>query len=214
MSLRPPNDTRARIIGSTAGLFQRHGYTGTGLKQISAESGAPFGSLYHFFPGGKEELAADTLRWSGTGYQLLVEAVLENAPDLLTGLQDCFAGAADVLVATDFADACPIETVALEVASTNERLRLVTADIFDGWIDAITAHLEAGGVTRREARDLGIAFLAALEGAFVLARALKSTEPMYAAARATVAATQAALDPSNAGTDGETMTPDPVRRDR
>src|SRR6202035_4402953 len=137
MTPRAANDTRDRIIGSTAALFQRHGYTGTGLKEISRQSGAPFGSLYHFFPGGKEELTAEALRWSGAGYQLIVEAVLENAPDLLTGLYDCFVGAADVLVATDFADACPIETVALEVASTNERLRLVTADIFDGWIDAL-----------------------------------------------------------------------------
>lgn len=47
------NDTRDRIIGSTAALFQRYGYTGTGLKQISRESGAPFGSLYHFFPGAR-----------------------------------------------------------------------------------------------------------------------------------------------------------------
>jgi len=194
MRARNVNDTRDRIIGAAAELFQRHGYTGTGLKQISRVSGAPFGSMYHFFPGGKEELTAETLRWSGAGYQLIVEAVLENAPDLLTGLHDCFAGAADVLVATDFADACPIETVALEVASSNERLRLVTADIFDGWIQAIANHLEAGGLEPATARDLGIAFIASLEGAFVLARTLKSTEPMFAAARATVAATKDALD--------------------
>jgi AcrR family transcriptional regulator len=188
------NDTKDRIIGAAAELFQRHGYTGTGLKQISRGSGAPFGSLYHFFPGGKEQLTAETLRWSGEGYQLIVEAVLENAPDLLTGLHDCFAGAADVLVATDFADACPIETVALEVASSNERLRLVTADIFDSWIQAIASRGEAAGLAPAVARDLGIAFIASLEGAFVLARGLKSTEPMYAAARATVAATKEALD--------------------
>jgi AcrR family transcriptional regulator len=187
-------DTKDRIIGAAAELFQRHGYTGTGLKQISRESGAPFGSLYHFFPGGKEQLTAETLRWSGEGYQLIVEAVLENAPDLLTGLHDCFAGAADVLVATDFADACPIETVALEVASSNERLRLVTADIFDNWIQAIASRGEVAGLAPAVARDLGIAFIASLEGAFVLARGLKSTEPMYAAARATVAATKEALD--------------------
>jgi AcrR family transcriptional regulator len=188
------NDTRDRIIGAAAELFQRLGYTGTGLKQISRQSGAPFGSMYHFFPGGKEELTAETLRCSAAGYQLIVEAVLENAPDLLTGLRDCFAGAGDLLVASDFADACPIETVALEVASSNERLRLVTADIFEGWIQAIASHIEARGLAPAIARDLGIGFIASLEGAFVLARALKSTEPMYAAARATVAATTAALN--------------------
>jgi AcrR family transcriptional regulator len=190
------NDTRDRIIGAAAELFKRHGYSGTGLKQISQDSSAPFGSLYHFFPGGKDELTAEALRWSGFGYQLIVEAVFDSAPDLLTGLRDCFAGAAEVLVATDFADACPIETVALEVASTNEPLRLVTADIFDSWIRAITARGEAAGLAPDVAREIGIAFIAALEGAFVLARGLKSTEPMYAAASATVAAATAALEQS------------------
>lgn len=186
--------TRDRIIGAAAELFRRRGYTGTGLKEISRDSGAPFGSLYHFFPGGKEQLTAETLRWSGHGYQLLVEAVFDNAPDLLTGIHDCFTGAADALVATDYADACPIETVALEVASTNETLRLVTADIFESWIEAASTRVEAAGVPAREARALSIALIGALEGAFVLSRAMKSTEPLQAAGEAAVAAARASLD--------------------
>jgi AcrR family transcriptional regulator len=44
--------TKERIVGTTGELFRRQGYTGTGLKQIVAEAAAPFGSIYHFFPGG------------------------------------------------------------------------------------------------------------------------------------------------------------------
>src|SRR5687767_7269765 len=99
-------------------LMRRNGYTGTGLKQIAGESGAPFGSLYHFFPGGKKELTAAALRSAGLAYQRLVEGVIDAAGDLVAGVQDAFAGAAALLEATDYADACPIETVALEVAST------------------------------------------------------------------------------------------------
>src|SRR5262245_61269230 len=116
--------TRERIVGTTAELFRERGYPGTGIKQIAEQSGAALGSLYHFFPGGKDELAAEALRWSGAGYQLLVEAVFDAAPDFVTGIRDGFAGAAEVLEATNYADACPIETVALEVASVNEPLRL------------------------------------------------------------------------------------------
>jgi AcrR family transcriptional regulator len=189
--------TRDRIIDAAAELFRRHGYTGTGLKQISQQSGAPLGSLYHFFPGGKEQMTAETLRWSGHGYQVLVEAVFDDAPDVLTGVRDCFAGAAEVLRLTDYADACPIETVALEVASTNEALRQVTAEVFEAWITAATVRLAAAGVTEATARQLGIGLICALEGAFVLSRALKSTEPMEAAGRAVADAIRVAMAASN-----------------
>src|SRR5205085_432351 len=122
----------------------RHGSHGVGLKQVAAESGAPIGSLYHFFPGGKDELAAEALQLSGHGYQVLVEGIFESAPDLISGIQAAFAGAAEVLEASGYTDACWIETVALEVASSNEPLRLVTAEIFERWIDAATRLVEAG----------------------------------------------------------------------
>jgi len=186
-------DTRERIVNAAADLMGRHGYTGTGLKQIAAESGAPFGSIYHFFPDGKTELTAAALRWSGEGYQLLVEGVIDGEADLLDGLRACFEGAAEVLIASDYADACPIETVALEVASTDETLRLVTAEIFANWIESAASRFEAAGLDHDEARHLGIAFISALEGAFVLSRALKSPEPMYAAGRPVVDAIVAAL---------------------
>src|SRR2546428_9064813 len=114
------SNTKERILSTTAELFRRQGFNGTGLKQIVAEANAPFGSLYHHFPGGKVELGAEVIRSSGLMYQRLIESVLDEAPDIATGVRDCFTGAAAVLLETDYADACPIETVALEVSSTNE----------------------------------------------------------------------------------------------
>ena len=185
--------TRDRIVAAAAQLYGRYGYTGVGLKQVAAESGAPIGSLYHFFPGGKDELAAEALQLSGHGYQILVEGIFESSPDLTSGIQAAFAGAAEVLEASGYADACWIETVALEVASTNEPLRLVTAEIFERWIDAATRLVEAGGVPAGEARRLGIAIITGLEGAFVLSRSLRSREPLLATGEALVAAAEAAL---------------------
>lgn len=186
--------TRDRIVSATADLLRLNGYSATGLKQIATASGAAFGSLYHFFPGGKEQLVGESLRWSADGYQLLVEGVIDAAPDPITGIRDCFDGAAEVLMASDYADACPIETVALEVASTNETLRLVTADIFTDWIASAGTRLVAAGLEADEARRLGIAFIGALEGAFVLSRALKSPEPLHAAGQSMIDAVQAAID--------------------
>lgn len=170
--------TKERILDTTAELFRRYGYTGTGLKQIVAEANAPFGSIYHFFPGGKQHLGEEVIRRSGEMYRELFEIIFDAAPDPVTGMRDFFLGAAETLRVTDYADACPIETVALEVASTNEPLRKATAEVFESWIAAGTEHLSAAGIPEAEARRLTVVLLAALEGAFVLCRATKTTEAL------------------------------------
>ena len=185
--------TRDRIVATAAQLYGRYGYNGVGLKQVAAESGSPIGSLYHFFPGGKDELAAEALRMSGAGYQLLVEGILQSAPDLESAIRISFASAAEVLAASDYADACWIETVALEVASTNEPLRQVTAEIFAGWIEAATGWMEGHGLEGPQARELGITYITGLEGAFVLSRSLRSREPLLATGEMLAAAALAAL---------------------
>src|SRR3954463_5881368 len=181
-------DTKERILDSSGELFRRQGYMGTGVKQILAEAGAPFGSLYHHFPGGKEQLGAQGIRRPGYLYGQLFPAIVGPAPDLLTGLRDFFAGAAQTLVETDYADACPIATVALEVSSTSEPMREACADVFTAWIDGAGARFAQEGIAPDRARELALHFLCALEGAFVLARALRSTEPLVAAGEAACAA--------------------------
>jgi AcrR family transcriptional regulator len=188
--------TKDRIIDASAELFGRQGYAGTGLKQIVATADAPFGSLYHFFPGGKEQLGGAVIRWSGQLYEDLVMAVWDAAPDVITAVTDVFAGAAETLRQTDYADACPIATVALEVASTNEPLREATADVFDAWITAATERFAANGISPAKARGLAISTIALLEGAFVLSRSLRSTEPVDIAGQAATAAVREALPPA------------------
>lgn len=185
--------TRERIVQATAALFIQQGYSASGLKSISEASAAPIGSLYHFFPGGKAELAAATLVTSGRAYQQLVEAVFDAAADLRTGVSDCFQGAAEVLRASGYVDACPIATVALEVASSDEALRRVTSEIFDRWLDSITSRYVAGGVEPDEARELAVIFLAALEGGFLLSRVARDATPMEVIGRSMVRLVDAAL---------------------
>jgi AcrR family transcriptional regulator len=180
------------VEASTA-LFLQHGYAGTGLKLISTQSDAPIGSLYHFFPGGKEELAAETLRASGAAYQALVEAVFDGEPDPVSAVLACFRGAAEALRLSDYADACPVATVALEVASSDEALRVVAADVFESWLSSATKRLRSAGVAPAKARQLGTTFVAALEGGFLLSRVAKSTAPMEAIGRAVAAFVEAEL---------------------
>jgi AcrR family transcriptional regulator len=173
--------TRERIVDAGAELFRRQGYAATGVKQIVTEAKAPFGSLYHFFPGGKEQLGAAAIRKSGALYELLIPAVFDPAPDPVTGVRAFFAGAAEHLRETDYEDACPVATVALEISSTSESLREACADVFESWTRAGAERFEQAGASPATARELAIAMLCALEGAFVLARALRSTEPLEVA---------------------------------
>ncbi|CAN5862453.1 TetR/AcrR family transcriptional regulator [soil metagenome] len=177
--------TRDRLIETTAELFRRQGYTGTGVKQIVEAAGAPFGSMYHHFPNGKEDLGAHTIRWSGAIYGELIDLFYGSEPDVVAATSRFFEGAADTVRDTDYADACPIATVALEVASTNEPLREATAEVFEAWLAALDRHLEAGGVA--DPRPVSVALFALLEGAFLLARATRDDSYVRTAGRAAAA---------------------------
>lgn len=190
--------TRRRLIDAASVLFRRQGLAATGVKQILTAADAPFSSLYHHFPGGKDELAAEAIVDAGARYQALVGGVWDAEADLAGSVAAVFDGAAEVLAATDYADACPIAVIALEVASTSETLRLATARVFAAWGDAVSARLIASGVDESAARPLAQSVIALLEGAFILARAAKSTEPLRAARDSALTIAGAAL----AGTAG------------
>jgi AcrR family transcriptional regulator len=188
------SNTRDRFIVATADLFRRQGYTATGVKQIVEAAGAPFGSMYHFFPEGKEDLGAATIRWSGAGYGQLIDLFYEAGADPVVATRRFFEAAADTVRDTDYADACPIATVALEVASTNEPLRQATAEVFESWLAAIDAHLVQAGLTKAQARNLSVSLFSLLEGAFILARATRDHTHVRTAGRTASDAVHAALD--------------------
>jgi AcrR family transcriptional regulator len=186
--------TRERIVETSAELFRRQGYAATGIKQIVTQAQAPFGSLYHFFPGGKEQLAAESIRAAGAIYELLVPAIFDPAPDVVSAVRAFFAGAAEHVRETDYADACPIATIALEVSSASEPLREACAEVFESWIAAGSDRFVAAGLSEPTARELAIGMFAALEGAFVLARAVRSTEALEIAGELTAATVSRALE--------------------
>ncbi|MBJ7520770.1 MAG: TetR/AcrR family transcriptional regulator [Solirubrobacteraceae bacterium] len=188
--------TRERILITAAELFRRQGYAGTGLKQVTTQAEAPFGSLYHFWPGGKEQLGEEVIRTGGAFFLALYRAIADEAPDLPTAIGDFFTGAGETLVATDYLDACPIATVAGEVASTHEPLRAASAGVFESWLAALSDDLEGAGIPEPRARPIALALVAGLEGAFLLCRTLRSTEPMDAARAAALTVLHAELEPA------------------
>ncbi|MFI6640285.1 TetR/AcrR family transcriptional regulator [Streptomyces sp. NPDC050504] len=182
--MRTTGDTRQRIVSAATELFRRQGYSATGMKQIVATAGAPYGSAYHFFPGGKAQLGEEVVRTSGAAYLELIGELFVPGRDLVDATGEAFLGAAGTLRELDFADPCPIATVALEVASTHEGLRLATAEVFDSWTAALAAYYAASGLPEGVARETAVSVIALLEGAFMLGRAARDTGPVEAAAKA------------------------------
>lgn len=175
--------TRAAILTATAELMRRRGYAAVGMKDIVAASGAPIGSLYHHFRGGKQQIAREALVDAGTAYGLLIPTVVDRYDDLGEAVHGVFTQAAEDMAATGFANMCPVGTVAAETADTVEDLRTAAAEVFRGWFDGGAAYFAGRGVDPSTARDVTTALVAALEGAFILARTLRDVEPLLAAGR-------------------------------
>jgi AcrR family transcriptional regulator len=176
--------TKESILTAAAELMRRKGYGAVGMKDIAQASGAPIGSLYHHFRGGKVQVAREALINAGHAYALLIPSIVDFYTDLGDAIEAVFTQAAEDMASTAFANMCPVASVAAEVADTVEELRETSAGVFAGWVDGGTAYFHARGVDEPRARELTLALIGALEGAFVLARTLRSTEPLLAAGRA------------------------------
>jgi TetR/AcrR family transcriptional repressor of lmrAB and yxaGH operons len=161
--------SRAQLVRTTARLLRRQGYAATGLKQILAESGVTTGSLYHHFPGGKEELAAAALRHSGEAVRAALGAAFDGAGDPGDAVAAWARGAAAAL-RRDPADGCPIAPSAWESVHGGERLRAAASAALQSWQEEITSRLTRRGWSPESAREAAIAVLALLEGGLLLAR--------------------------------------------
>ena len=167
-------ETRARLVRATEQLLRVQGYAGTGLKQLTAAAGAPWGSLYHFFPKGKAELAAAAAAHAGVIYAEGWRRAFEQADDPAEAVWRIFEGEVRVLEGSDYRNGCPIASMTLDVASLDDDLRRACDSAFGQWLVAICQGFEAHGAQPEPAEALARFVLAAIEGAIVLARAAKS----------------------------------------
>jgi hypothetical protein len=114
--------------------------------------------------------------------------------DVVDATRAFFEGAAAVLETTNYADACPIATMTLEVASTSELMRIAAAEAFESWLAVLVQRLTDAGMKRSRAREIAVELFCAVEGAFLLARAQRSTEAFEILAKSAAAKVARALD--------------------
>ncbi len=177
------DQTRARLIDATRTLLEARGYFGTGLNDVIEAGKAPRGSLYHHFPGGKDQLTAEALTASAREIDTVLGGLAERAPDTRALVEALLDALGDRMEEAAYTKGCPIATVALEVAATHDPLQKVCASVYDGWQRALADRLVADGRAAGEAEDLACSLLALIEGALVLARARRSRVPIERARR-------------------------------
>ena len=167
------------MIRATARLMRRQGYAATGWRQVVADSGTPWGSQSHHFPGGKEQLAAEAVALAGHRYEQLLHAALDgrHPADAVASWVEL---AAAELEASGWADGCPVATVALETAHNSAVLAEACRAALSSWHIAITEAIKAQGIASADALRLAALVLAGVEGGLLLARAYRSPEPLRA----------------------------------
>jgi TetR/AcrR family transcriptional repressor of lmrAB and yxaGH operons len=168
--------TKATLIEAASRLFRSRGYHGVGVNAVIAEAGAPAGSLYFHFPGGKQQLAAAAVRLAGERISAAIRTAATEDPRI--ALHEYFRGLGAELQRSGWESGCPIATVTLDVASDSPEVQASCADAYGTWRDALADGLRKAGVDDRLAEERAITLLAATQGALILARAWQTTEPL------------------------------------
>jgi AcrR family transcriptional regulator len=167
---------RDRMIRSAATLFRRNGIEGTSFSDVLEHSKAPRGSIYHHFPQGKAQLAEETTRWAGDFIAAGLTAALDS-DDPGAAIARFGSFWLEVLRDSDYADGCPIMAAALE-GDRMAGARDAAGAAFARWEAEIAAAVERHGLPPERARSIAMLVIAATEGAIVLSRAQRSTEPL------------------------------------
>jgi TetR/AcrR family transcriptional repressor of lmrAB and yxaGH operons len=169
------------MIDAAIDLMRSYGLSGAGINDVVQLSGAPRGSLYHYFPDGKLQMAGEALAVHAERIGTFMEEALgsaRGAPQKVAALFEAFARRVEE---ADYRKSCPFGCVALDLDADTESLRPVVAHAFEAWQALIAAHFETLGA--RAAMEYAGLLLTAIEGAYVRARAQHSGEPFREAGR-------------------------------
>lgn len=171
-----PLSARERMIRSAAVLMREHGVEGMSFAQVIEHSGAPRGSIYHHFPGGKAQLVEEATRWAGD-FIAKRTAVALAEHGALAMLDDSEQFWGDVLGGSDYASGCPVVAATLEGERT-PAARVAAAEAFGKWEEQFAAALCRDGVPDGRAHALATMVFAGIEGGVIMARAQRSMAPL------------------------------------
>ena len=170
---------RERMVVSAALLIRERGAHGTAISDVLEHSGAPRGSAYHYFPGGRTQLLCEAVDYAGEHVAAIIDGA-DASLDLWDTLIDKYRRQ---LLDSDFRAGCPVVAVSVEAGEAHDGERMApvverAAAGFDRWTELITARFIADGIPRQRAAELSVLATSALEGAIVLARVRRDLKPL------------------------------------
>ena len=170
--------TREKMIGGAASLLSQRGLQGTSFSEVLELTDTPRGSIYHHFPGGKNELVSEAIALLGSGVAERIRASKAERPEQVS---DAFVeGWREFVEATDLKAVCVMSAVTVGAGADSEELLPAIASAFASWQDALAEAYAGTGLSKARSRRLALTTVAALEGALILARAEQSMEPFDA----------------------------------
>lgn len=178
------SSAREDLIEAAVELFRARGYEGVGVAELLEKSGAPRGSLYFHFPGGKEEIGIEAVRRVGESVAGQFRTLSDSGVNMETFVDRVFKTTAKGIKDRDYKASCPIAAIAAEMGSNNPSLNEAVVKCFAAWEQEIADAALKRGFTAKNAADFASAMLASIEGAMVVSKAQGSVTPHVNAARA------------------------------
>ena len=172
------DDTRDKMIIGAAGVLAQRGLQGTSFSEVIEATGAPRGSIYHHFPGGKDEMIGETIFLLGGSVAERIRAIEATRPEQVS--DEFIEGWREFARATDLKAVCAVSAVTVGAGAAAQGLLPAVASTFASWQDALAEAYARTGVTKADSKRLATTTVAALEGALILARAQQSMEPFDA----------------------------------
>lgn len=172
---RMDTGSRARMIEATIGLMRGSGLSGAGINHIVRESGAPKGSVYHFFPNGKVQIVSEALESYSEGVLAFVDQALASKRAPADKIKALFSAFARRVAEGDFQKSCPFGAVSLDLERELEELRVVLETAFSDLKALIASHFDFGNP--RRANSFAGLVLTTIEGAYIRCRAERSARP-------------------------------------
>lgn len=177
------NTVREQVLQTTCDLLEKQGYHGTGLNEIVKESGAPKGSLYYYFPEGKEQITAEAVLHSGQATAERIRAGLASGSDAADAIYDFVVLVAGHVERSGFAAGSPLTAVAMETATTSERINLACREAYAMLQNAFKEKLLESGFSTSKVEELSAFITASIEGGIILSRTAHTADPLRLVAR-------------------------------
>jgi len=173
-------ETKDKMIEATIRLMRRSGLFGAGINEIIKESGAPKGSMYHFFPGGKRQIASEALAVYAQRILGVFDKSLSSAKRPGEKIKALFRTLEQRLERADYRQSCAVGAVSLDLEDDLEVVRLAAAGAFSAWLELISKHFRIAD--RRRRQSFAGLVLTAIQGGYIRGRAERSASPFREAA--------------------------------